>query len=111
MTVPVEVRLVAPHAERQYDRAPQVVREALGRLAAAWRRQPLGATFIRLRRIPAATRKRWESRVGGIGPIFKDDLPLGWRVIYTVVSDRSSRVVLVLEVVSHTKYDRLLGYG
>lgn len=44
--------------------------------------------------------------------LWRTELPLAWRMLYTVQSSPATlTVVLVLEVLSHRDYDRLLGYG
>ena len=106
-----EVRLQSPHAEKQFRSSPREVRDGLNRLARSLRDDPQVGTFLRLRRIPRATVHRWEARVGRLSNLYKVDLPGAWRALYTVGSDGPLRVVLVLEVVSHTEYDRLLGFG
>lgn len=106
-----DVRVQSPHAERQFQASPQEVQGALRRLAAVLRQDPQHGAFVVLRRVPRETRHRWERRVGRIANLYKLDLPGAWRALYTVGSEGSLRVVLVLEIVSHAEYDRLLGYG
>ena len=62
-------------------------------------------------RVPQATRRKWEGRVGPVRNLYKVDLTGGWRPLYTVGSEGPLRVVLVLEVLRHKEYERVLGYG
>jgi hypothetical protein len=64
-----------------------------------------------LTRVPKATLRRWESRLGTLVALYKLDLPDGWRALYTTGSDGPLSLVLVFEVVTHREYDRMLGYG
>lgn len=106
-----EVRLESPHAERQYRSAPSVIRDALRRRAGSLAADPHTGTLVSLRKVPKDTRRKWERRVGPVGNLYKLDLPDGWRVLYTAGTEGQARVILILEVVDHKEYDRLLGYG
>ena len=107
----VEVRIEHPHAAKQLEAAPPVVRDALRRRAKQLRDDPSAGTFIVLKRVPQATRRRWESRLGTLPALYKLDLPDGWHALYTTGSDGPLGLVLVFEVVTHREYDRMLGYG
>jgi hypothetical protein len=109
--VDVEVRIEHPHASKQMEAAPSVVQDALRRRAKELRRDPNAGTFIVLKQVPHATRRRWEARLGTLVALYKLDLPDGWRALYTTSTDGPLRVLVVFEVVSHREYDRLLGYG
>lgn len=104
-----EVRLESPHAERQFQSAPKEVSEALRRKAKDLAKDPQAGTFVPVARVPKATMRRWEARVGKVTNLYKLDLPGGWRALYTIGSDGPLRVVLVLEVVRHKDYERALG--
>jgi len=108
---PLEVRIEHPHATKQLESAPRVVQDAVRRQARAIARTPLAGAFIPLRKVPERTLRRWRSRVGEVKVLFKLDLPEGWRALYTVASEGPLAVAAILEVVSHTEHDRLLGYG
>ena len=43
--------------------------------------------------------------------LYKLDLPRGWRALYVVQTEGANRVALVIELLSHGDYERLLGYG
>jgi hypothetical protein len=107
----VEVRIEHPHAAKQLEAAPPVVREALRRRAVVLRNDPQAGTFVALKQVPHPQRHRWEARVGPLAALYKLDLPEGWRVLYTTAIEGSRRMVLIFEVVPHKEYDRLLGYG
>ena len=87
------------------------VRELTSSRARVLRSLPHSGTFIALRQVPHAQRRRWEARLGPLVSLYKIDLPEGWRALYTTSTDESLRLVLVFEVVPHKEYDRLLGYG
>lgn len=48
-----------------------------------------------------------------MGPprIAAPDLPGAWRALYTIGSDGPLRVALVVEVLRHQDYERVLGYS
>ena len=105
-----EVRIESPHAEEQFRGAPREVQDALRRQARALSHDPQHGTFVALSRVPKETVRRWQARVGAMQNLWKLDLPQGWRALYTVGSEGPLRVVIVLEVVRHKDYERLLGY-
>jgi hypothetical protein len=107
---PTEVRIESPHAEDQFRGAPSAVQEALRRQARTLAGDPQHGTFIAVGRVPKETLRRWQARVGALPNLWKVDLPDGWRALYTIGSDGPLRVVIVIEVVRHKEYDRLLGY-
>lgn len=106
----VEVRLEA-HASRQFDKAPRHVQADLRRKARALSLDPQRGAFVVLPKVPKATRRRWEARVGSFANLYRLPLAGAWRALYTVGTEGPLRVVLILEVVDHREYDRLLGYG
>ncbi|MFQ5838322.1 MAG: hypothetical protein ACE5HJ_06015 [Thermoplasmata archaeon] len=73
-------------------------------------RDPQAGTFLRVARVPKVTTQRWEARIGTVTNLYKLDLPGGWRALYTIGSDGPLRVVLVLEILRHKDYERVLGY-
>jgi hypothetical protein len=107
----VEVRLESPHAERQFREAPREVQKALRRKAQEVAADPQLGTFVAMTRVPRSTRQKWERRVGPVQNLYKLDLPGAWRALYTIGSDGPLRVVLVLEVLRHKEYERVLGYS
>lgn len=107
---PAEVRLEA-HAAKQFSRAPRPVQQDLRRKAKQLAHDPQRGTFIGIRRVPKTTLAKWDARVGVQLNLYKLDLSGGWRALYAVGSDGPLRVVVILEVVDHKEYDRLLGYG
>lgn len=109
MTALAEVRLET-HAVKQFDRAPGPVRDDLRRKGKALARDPQGGTYVAFHPRFKKALARWRARAGTVDNLWKLDLTGGWRVLYTVGSDGPLRVVLVLEVVDHAAYDRLLGY-
>ena len=72
---------------------------------------PQAGTFVSAARVPKATVRRWEARVGRVTNLYKLDLPGAWRALYTIGTDGPLRVVLVLEILSHKDYERVLGYS
>lgn len=107
---PAQVRIEAPHAQGQFQVAPRDVQDALRRHARTLAQDPQQGTFIAVARVPKETLRRWQARVAAVPNLWKLDLPQGWRALYTVGSEGPLRVVLVLEVLRHKDYDRLLGY-
>jgi len=106
-----QVQIESPHAMRQLREAPREVQDALRRQAAALEAEPFRGTFIALSRVPRRALAGWQGRIGAIPNLYKLDLPQGWRALYFVASDEKRRNIFVIEVFSHTEYDRLLGYG
>ncbi len=74
-------------------------------------KDPQAGTFVPLTRVPKAKMRRWEMRVGKVTNLYKLDLPGAWRALYTIGSDGPLRVVLVVEVLRHRDYERVLGYS
>lgn len=109
--VAYEVVLEDPHASRQFERAPKAVRDGLRRRAGTLAENPQRGTYARLSRVPRETRQRWEARVGPLENLYKVELPGAWRALYTHGTKKGRALVVILEVVDHTTYDRLLGYG
>ena len=101
----------SPHAERQFRSAPRSVQEALWRKARELADDPQAGTFLPMARVPPVARRRWEARVGRVTNLYKLDLPGAWRALYTVGREGPLRVVLVLEVLRHKDYERVLGYS
>lgn len=83
--------------------------------AGAAQQRKLRAYAARLRvegylgeRIP---RTRFPPRFRGLENLFRLELPDGWRALYTVVSRRDqTRIVRILWIGDHQRYDRLFGY-
>ncbi len=71
---------------------------------------PQAGTFVSMARVPKATAQRWEARAGRVTNLYKLDLPSGWRALYTIGTDGPLRVVLVLEILRHKDYERVMGY-
>ena len=101
----------SPHAERQFRFAPKDVQEALRRKAKDLAIDPQAGTFVPVARVPRSTLRRWEARVGKVTNLYKLDLPGAWRALYTIGTEGPLRVVLVLEVLRHRDYERVLGYS
>ena len=74
-------------------------------------KDPQTGTFVSVTRVPKATMRRWEVRVGKVTNLYKLDLPGAWRALYTIGSDGPLRVLLVVEVFRHKDYERVLGYS
>lgn len=102
--------MLEEHAARQDQSAPKSVHEALRRKADRLKEDPQTGTYVSPSRVPKSTKRRWERRVGPVTNLYKLDLPRAWRVLYTVGSEGADRAVLILEIVNHTEYERLLGY-
>lgn len=106
-----EVRLQSPHAAKQFDAAPHRVQTVLRRKAQKLRQRPTTGTPIRISNVPKQTLRRWEGRIGPVMNLYKIDLPDAWRTLYTIGSDGPTRTILILEIVDHHRYDRMLGYA
>lgn len=105
-----DVRLEGP-AQKQFDKAPPHIQQGLRKLAPELAKDPQLGAFIPLTDVyNKATRRKWEARVGRVRNLHKVELPDGWRALYTVGSRGAERVVMILEVVDHKKYERLMGY-
>ena len=74
-------------------------------------RDPQAGTFVSVTRVPKATIRRWEGRVGKVTNLYRLDLRDAWRALYMIGSDGPLRVVLVVEVFRHKDYERVLGYS
>ena len=109
MTARAEVRLEA-HAAKQFDRAPKDVAADLRRKAKRLADDPQAGTYVAFHPRFKRSLAKWMARVGTVDNLWKLDLARGWRALYTVGSDGPLRVVLVVEVVDHQEYDRLLAY-
>jgi hypothetical protein len=98
-------------AIKQFQKAPRAVQAELRARAAALASDPQLGAYVPLADVfNKATRKKWEARVGPLRNLYKVELRDGWRALYTVGSRGADRVVLVLEVVDHKAYERLMGY-
>ena len=87
------------------------MQEALRRKAKDLADDPQARTFVSVTRVPKATLRTWEARVGKVTNLYKLDLPGAWRALYTIGSDGPLRVVLVVEVLCHRDYERVSGYS
>lgn len=106
-----DVRLEGP-AVKQFEKAPPRVQAELRTLAGKVADDPQFGIYIpRADVFNKATWKRWEARVGKVRNLYKLELRDGWRALYTVGSRGADRVVMVLEVLDHKAYERLMGYA
>jgi hypothetical protein len=55
--------------------------------------------------IPKAYKKQLE-----IDNLWKYDLPYGWRLLYTVISDGNTVIAIIIDWLPHKKYERLFNY-
>ena len=109
--MPIDVLLEAS-VQRQFDKAPKHVRDALRTLAPKLASDPQWGEYVSPKQVPnKRTLQKWERRVGPMANLYKLELPRAWRALYTTKSRGSERVVMVLEVVDHKEYDRLMGYA
>lgn len=46
----------------------------------------------------------------GIINLFRIELPLFWRMLYTVTDNENEIIVFVLDVIDHKKYNKKMGY-
>jgi hypothetical protein len=60
----------------------------------------LHGEVVRKAAIPRALAHRY-----GIENLFVADLPSFWRLLYTIVHEGSDRIIVVLEIVDHRRYD------
>ena len=60
-------------------------------------------------RIPAAFAKR-SAVPDGVSNAWRFETPLAFRGVYTIQSRMQGPEVIILEVLSHKEYDRLIGY-
>lgn len=106
----IGVRLEGP-AQKQFEKAPGHVQRALRKLAARLADDPQAGEYVPVSDVHnKLTIKKWERRVGRPRNLYKLELPDGWRALYTVGSRGSDRLVMVLEVVDHKQYERIMGY-
>lgn len=104
--------LLEATAQRQFAAAPRAVRQRLRALARELAVDPQAGVFIPPVDVHRrGTLAKWERRVGSIRNIYKLDLPSGWRALYTIGTRGERRVIMVLEIVDHKQYERLMGYG
>lgn len=105
-----DVRLEGP-AQKQFEKAPAPVQRGLRKFAPELAADPQLGEFIPLADVHnKVTLKKWERRVGRMRNLYKLELPDGWRTLYTVGSRGAERVVMILEVVDHKQYERVMGY-
>lgn len=109
--MPTDVRLEGP-AIKQFEKAPSTIQAETRRTAKALAVNPQAGEYVPLKDVfNKATRKAWAARVGKMTNLYKVELRGGWRMLYTVGSQGPERVVLVLEIVDHKHYERLMGYS
>ncbi len=95
--------------ERQFADAPREVRDSLRRHARRLGDNPQVGSYVPVRMVPKATLRGWKARIGQVERLYKLDLPRGWRALYVVRTEGANRIVLVIELLSHGDYERLLG--
>lgn len=106
-----DVRLEGP-AIKQFEKAPTPLQAEVRRVAKALAANPQAGEYVPLKDVfNKATRKTWTARVGKLTNLYKVELRDGWRLLYTVGSRGPERVVLVIEMVDHKQYERLMGYS
>lgn len=107
--MPTDVRL-AGAAIKQFDKAPEAIRSAIRQVARRLAENPQSGEYVPVKDVfNKATRKAWVARVGPLSNLYKVELRDGWRLLYTVGSRGPERVVMVLAVVDHKGYERLMG--
>lgn len=109
--MPADVRLEGP-AQKQFKKAPASIQDELR----GWARELAGDPQLGEYVPPAsvhnkATLRQWQARVGPVKNLYKLELADGWRALYTIGSRGPHRIVMVLEVVRHKEYERLMGYS
>jgi hypothetical protein len=105
-----DVRLEGP-AQKQFAKVPKPIQAELRRLASRLASDPQSGEHVPVADVHnKATVKKWERHVGRVRNLYKLTLAEGWRALYTVGSHGADRVVMILEVVDHKRYDRLMGY-
>lgn len=105
-----DVRLEGP-AQKQFEKAPKTIQTELRKLAPKLAADPHTGEYVPVSDVHnKATVKKWERRVGRVRNLYKLELAHGWRALYTVGSRGADRIVLILEVVDHKHYERLMGY-
>lgn len=105
-----DVLLEGP-AQKQLEKAPKAIQRRLRELAPDLKEDPHAGAYVPVADVHnKETIKRWERRVGHVRNLYKLELADGWRSLYTVGSRGAGRVVMILEVVDHKQYERLMGY-
>jgi len=95
-----------------FEKAPSPISAETRRTAKALAVNPQAGECVPLKDVlNKATRKTWTARVGKITNLYKVELRDGWRMLYTVGSRGPERIVLVLELVDHKQYERLMGHS
>ncbi|HUR69634.1 MAG TPA: hypothetical protein VM370_10340 [Candidatus Thermoplasmatota archaeon] len=108
--MPADVVLEGP-AQKQFEKSPRAIQADLGKRAKKLAQDPHFGQYIPIADVHnKATLKKWERRVGRVRNLYKLELSDGWRAIYTTGSRGADRVVMILEVVDHKAYERLMGY-
>lgn len=104
------MRLEGP-AQKQFEKAPKAIQNELRKLAQDLAIDPQWGEYVPVKDVHnKSTVKKWERRIGRMRNVYKLDLADGWRALYTIGSRGADRVVMILEVVDHKQYDRLMGY-
>lgn len=99
-------------AIKQFEKAPTALQAEVRRVAKVLAANPQAGEYVPLKDVfNKATLKTWTARVGKPSNLYKVELRDGWRLLYTVGSRGPERVILVLEVVDHKRYERLIGYS
>lgn len=110
----VEVGIEQPHAAKQFRNAPDAVQDNLRTQRPILADDPQTGIYISFNKVyNPDTLPRWTRRLGfEPANLYKIDLPDGWRALYTVTSDVPSgeTLVLIIEIVDHKEYERLMGY-
>ncbi len=90
--------------ENEFRAAGERQRKKLRELARRLRAEPFLGDRIQRTSVPRSFRN--------LPNLFRLELPEGWRALYTVASGPTAgNQVRVLWIGSHTRYDRLFGYG
>ncbi len=55
--------------------------------------------------------KEYSIRFGHLDNLWKYNLPKGWRVVYTIKNDEIVVLCIILEWMTHKKYERRFRYG
>ena len=106
-----DVRLEGP-AQRQFEKAPAAIQDELRERAQELAKDPQLGEYVPPASVHnKATLQRWQARVGPVKNPYKLALADGWRSLYTVGSRGPDRIVMILEVVRHKEYERLMGYS
>lgn len=108
------VGIQQPHAAKQFQSAPDEVQENLKKQRPILEGNPQVGTYISLNQVyNKDSLKKWSRRLGHeVQNLYKLDLPGAWRALYTVRSEVATgeTLVLLIEIVDHKEYERLLGY-